>query len=94
MQSREAGEVGAQTMALPEWFHELAGRVRNWGRWGVLDEIGTVNLIDGGARRRGAASVRSGRAFSLAMSLQQDLLNTADEGPTTRLHMKIGRAHV
>ena len=74
-------------MALPEWFHELAGRVRNWGRWGVLDEIGTVNLIDDVARRRGAASVRSGRAFSLAMSLQQDLLNTADEGPTTRLHM-------
>ena len=36
-------------MAMPEAFHELAGKVRNWGRWGADDEIGTLNLIDGEA---------------------------------------------
>ena len=57
---------------LPDYFHELARKVRNWGRWGVDDEIGTINLIDAEARRRGAASVKQGRAFSLAWPLWQD----------------------
>ena len=30
----------------------MAARVRNWGRWGPEDEIGTLNLIDEAARRR------------------------------------------
>jgi kynurenine formamidase len=63
-------------MALPPWFHELAGEVRNWGRWGVDDEIGTLNLIDAEARRRGAASVRTGQAFSLALPLHADGIQT------------------
>ena len=46
---------------LHDYFHELARKVRNWGRWGVDDEIGTINLIDAEARRRGAASVKQGR---------------------------------
>jgi kynurenine formamidase len=57
---------------LPEEFHDLARRVRNWGRWGDEDELGTLNLIDGAARRRGAACVRDGKAFSLAMPLSAD----------------------
>jgi kynurenine formamidase len=56
---------------LPPEFVELAERVRNWGRWGDDDEIGTLNLIDGAAVRRGAAAVRTGRRFSLAMRLDQ-----------------------
>ncbi len=63
-------------MALPDWFHELAAEVRNWGRWGADDEIGTINLIDTEARRRGAESVRSGRAFSLALPLHADGIQT------------------
>src|SRR3954452_6305891 len=59
-------------MPLPPEFHELAGKVRNWGRWGDDDEIGTLNLIDPEARRRGAARVRTGRAFSLALPLSAD----------------------
>jgi kynurenine formamidase len=55
----------------PDWFAELADRVRNWGRWGERDEIGTLNLIDGEAVRRGAACVRTGRRFSLAVRLDQ-----------------------
>ncbi len=58
-------------MSLPDEFVELASRVSNWGRWGDDDEIGTLNLIDGDAVRRGAAAVRTGRRFSLAVRLDQ-----------------------
>jgi kynurenine formamidase len=51
---------------------DLAARVSNWGRWGDDDEVGTANLIDGGAARRGAASVRTGEAISLAIRLDQN----------------------
>jgi kynurenine formamidase len=52
-------------------FAEVAGRVRNWGRWGPDDEIGTLNLIDDAARRRGAASVVSGQAIALGLPLSE-----------------------
>ena len=52
-------------------FTEVAERVRNWGRWGPDDEIGTLNLIDDAARRRGAASVVSGQAFTLGLPLSE-----------------------
>src|SRR5271163_3187084 len=49
----------------------MAARVRNWDRWGPEDEIGTLNLIDEAARRRGAAAVVSGRAFALGLPLSE-----------------------
>jgi kynurenine formamidase len=55
----------------PASFTEVAERVRNWGRWGPDDELGTLNLIDGAARLRAAASVRSGKAFALGLPLSE-----------------------
>jgi kynurenine formamidase len=52
-------------------FTDMAARVRNWGRWGPDDEIGTLNLIDEAARLRGAAAVVSGRAFALGLPLSE-----------------------
>jgi len=52
-------------------FEEIAARVRNWGRWGDDDQLGTLNLIDDAARRRGAASVVSGQSFSLGLRLSE-----------------------
>ncbi len=52
-------------------FTEVAARVRNWGRWGPDDELGTLNLIDDAARRRGAAAVVSGQAFGLGLPLSE-----------------------
>lgn len=46
---------------------ELGPKLRNWGRWGSDDELGTVNFITAEARLRGAAAVRSGRAVDLGM---------------------------
>jgi len=56
----------------PSPFAEVAARVRNWGRWGTSDEIGTLNLIDDAARRRAARSIVSGRAFTLGLRLSED----------------------
>jgi kynurenine formamidase len=54
---------------LTDEFRALAARVSNWGRWGDDDELGTLNLIDDAARQRGAAAVRRGAAFSMAVRL-------------------------
>ncbi|HXZ61853.1 MAG TPA: cyclase family protein [Acidimicrobiales bacterium] len=58
-------------MPVPAAFADIAARVRNWGRWGPDDEVGTLNLVDSEARRRAAASVVSGRAFALGLPLSQ-----------------------
>jgi kynurenine formamidase len=56
---------------VPSVYADMAARVRNWGRWGPDDEIGTLNLIDEAARRRGAVAVVSGRAFALGLPLSE-----------------------
>jgi kynurenine formamidase len=53
-------------------FDALFKRVCNWGRWGDDDEIGTLNLIDADAVQRGAACVRTGARFSLALPLDEN----------------------
>ncbi|QXC62805.1 cyclase family protein [Aquihabitans sp. G128] len=57
---------------LPDHLLELAARVSNRGRWGDDDRRGTLNLLTPEAVRRGAASVRQGRSFSLAIPFDED----------------------
>lgn len=59
-------------MPLSNDLAALADKVSNWGRWGGDDERGTINLIDADAVRRGAAAVRKGLAFSLALPLDEN----------------------
>ncbi len=59
-------------MAFSEELRELAAKVRNWGRWGDDDQVGTANLITAEATRRGAACVREGRRISLAVALREE----------------------
>ena len=47
------------------WIESL----RNWGRWGPEDELGTLNLITPEVRRRGASLVSEGLAVPLAWEL-------------------------
>ncbi|MFN8628672.1 MAG: cyclase family protein [Candidatus Binatia bacterium] len=54
---------------LPPEVKELAARVRNWGRWGADDEIGTLNLITDAVVRRAAAAIRQGRRLTLGIPL-------------------------
>lgn len=59
-------------MALPDHLQQLAAKVSNTGRWGPDDQRGTLNLIDAAAVMRGAAAVRQGRPFSLAIPFDED----------------------
>jgi kynurenine formamidase len=57
---------------VPAAFSDVAARVRNWGRWGPEDEIGTMNFVDEAARRRGVDAVRSYTPFALGLPLSAD----------------------
>jgi hypothetical protein len=50
-------------------FIETAAKVRNWGRWGADDVLGTLNLIDAAARKRAAAAVIDGDARTLGLPM-------------------------
>jgi kynurenine formamidase len=54
---------------LPDHLEAIRAKVSNWGRWGDDDQLGTGNLLTPEAALRGAAAVRSGRRFSLAVHL-------------------------
>jgi kynurenine formamidase len=59
-------------MPLPQEFVDLAAKVRNWGRWGPSDEIGTLNLLTPERVRAAASLARTGRTYSLALPLSED----------------------
>ncbi|MHB8340522.1 MAG: cyclase family protein [Mycobacteriales bacterium] len=59
-------------MALPQDFLDMAQAVNNWGRWGVNDDRGTLNLVTPEVVRSAAAEVLAGRRFSLALPLSAD----------------------
>lgn len=56
----------------------------NWGRWGEDDERGTLNLITGEARARGAAEARTGRTVSLALPIRPAPLISGPFAPSTQ----------
>jgi kynurenine formamidase len=60
----------------PQAVLDIAARVRNWGRWGEDDQIGTMNFITDDVVRSAAGCIRSGRRFSLAYPLQLNGLQT------------------
>lgn len=45
----------------------MAERVKNWGRWGPDDEIGTLNLVTPQDVAHAATLARRGKVFSLAL---------------------------
>jgi kynurenine formamidase len=59
-------------MALPDDVKELAAKVRNWGRWGDDDEIGTINLITDDVVKAAAAEIQTGKRFALGIPLDEE----------------------
>ena len=53
-----------------ERLREIALSVRNWGRWGPDDEIGTLNYITPEAVAAACRLVSRGKVFSLGVPLQ------------------------
>jgi kynurenine formamidase len=68
-------------------FRALSERVRNWGRWGPDDELGTLNLITAEATRGAAAEVRRGVMFSLGMELGSSGPMSASPIRTNPIHL-------
>lgn len=62
--------------ALAREIATLGARVRNWGRWGPDDEIGTLNFITPAKRAAAAQLVRKGLTFSLQIPMN-------NKGPMT-----------
>lgn len=59
-----AARYPVTTADFDAWFT----KVRNWGRWGANDELGTLNLITPAKRKQAASLVRAGQAVGLAHS--------------------------
>ena len=52
-------------------FDEMFEAVKNWGRWGDDDELGTLNFITPDMVRAAAALVRSGRHVTMAIPMNK-----------------------
>src|SRR5450432_3630305 len=50
-------------------FDVLFQQVKNWGRWGPDDQLGSVNLITPAKRKQALATVKTGEIVSLAHTL-------------------------
>jgi kynurenine formamidase len=53
---------------MSEW-QDVAARVRNWGRWGPDDELGTLNFVTSDKILEAARLVRRGRVIPLGIPL-------------------------
>ncbi len=62
--------VQASRVSVAE-FEEIFESVKNWGRWGPDDQLGTLNLITPERVREAAALVRSGRRVSMAIAVNR-----------------------
>jgi kynurenine formamidase len=64
-------------------FETVFEAVKNWGRWGPDDELGTLNLITPERVRAAAGLVRSGRRVSLAIPINT-VAGPDNPNPATR----------
>jgi len=46
-------------------FDQLFQRVKNWGRWGAEDQLGSVNLITAAKRKQALSLAKTGQTVSL-----------------------------
>ena len=54
-------------MAVSEDFRSVGARLRNWGRWGADDEMGTLNLITPDKLVAAGALIKRGTTFDLGI---------------------------
>jgi kynurenine formamidase len=61
----------ADEVQVSDW-RKLGNKIRNWGRWGDDDQLGTLNFITPQKLTAAATLVRTGKAFALAIPLDGD----------------------
>lgn len=64
-------------------FDTLFQQVKNWGRWGPDDQLGSVNLVTPAKRKQAVALVKTGDTVSLAHTL---LTEKADDNASPFEH--------
>src|SRR5262245_24588088 len=62
----ETSHSGARAPRNAEEFDTLFQQVKNWGRWGADDQLGSVNLVTAATRKRAIALAKDGLTVSLA----------------------------
>jgi kynurenine formamidase len=67
----------------------LIARYSNWGRWGVDDELGTLNHIEASDVVAAASLVRSGRVFSLSIPVDENGPQSGGFGRFNPIHLMI-----
>jgi kynurenine formamidase len=65
--------VSGDTMVGVAEFEEIFEAVKNWGRWGPDDELGTLNYVTPEKVREAAALVHSGRRVSMAIPINKSV---------------------
>jgi kynurenine formamidase len=70
----------------------MAEKGTNWGRWGQDDQRGTLNLLTPDHVQRAASLVRTGRVYSLGMTLEKNGPNHVTRNPLWHLTSKTDRA--
>jgi len=59
-----------------EEFDRLFQQVKNWGRWGAADELGSINLITAAKRKQALSYAKTGQTVSL---VHNPLTDKADD---------------
>src|SRR5512143_2280044 len=67
-----------------EEFDRIFESVKNWGRWGPDDQLGTMNLITPERVKAAAALVRSGRRVSMQIPINK---TAGPDNPNPAIHM-------
>src|ERR1700758_1359302 len=74
-------------MASMSEFRRVADDVRNWGRWGDADELGTLNFITTEKVLEAASLVKRGKVFPLGVDF-------GSSGPQGAFHYRQNPMHV
>src|SRR2546425_8391431 len=69
-----------------ETLRKIVMQVRNWGRWGADDEIGTLNFITPEAVAAACRLATTGKVFALGIPLQR-------EGPQSGARQRFNPIH-
>jgi kynurenine formamidase len=67
-------------------FEEIFERVKNWGRWGAADRLGTLNYITADRVVAAAKLVRTGRRVSLAYPIDKV---AGPDNPNPAVHLMV-----
>ena len=70
--SRSAQAPDSRAPRNAEEFDVLFQQVKNWGRWGANDQLGSANLLTDATRRQAIALAKTGTTVSLSHNLLTD----------------------